>query len=128
MAFVDIDQRRLVVTDETPAVLYRVQTSVARAVGIDAELFVYSVLGQSFQHVASLYDAKKWPATYADAVSRGLDFYRAAAVELTFEDPAEAQAAALDLRRRLGLVVADWNAQPADFPGVTIETIGGSGG
>lgn len=129
MSFIDVDQRRTTSADDpSGAILYRVQTSVTRAVGITADLFVYSVVDQSFQHVATLYDTTRWPVGYDAAVAQNLDFYRLSTVEVTFEEGATAQAAAEDHLRRLRLVVADHDAQPADFPGETIVTIEGDEG
>jgi hypothetical protein len=126
MSFIDVDQKRnIIVDDTTKALLYQVNTSVLRAVGIDSNLFVYDTLHGCFQHVAAVYDLVKFPTSQDVAAASGIDYYRQATVSVTFPTAKIAQAAANDHLRRLQFVVENYDSQPTNFPGETLVTLKG---
>jgi hypothetical protein len=53
-----------------------VTTTVTETLGIAAEIFVFSVVDDSYQHVATVYDMDTYPASKSLAVQDGAHYYR----------------------------------------------------
>jgi hypothetical protein len=107
MSTIEVAQNRFEKLTDDNKILYGVSTIVSRALGIDDNLFVYSVRDDSFQYVATLYDLKKWPVSKEDALDQTFDFYRQNFVNVEFEDEPTADEAAKHHITRLRLVLKD---------------------
>lgn len=89
--------------------IYEVACEVTVTDDISMALFVFSIADEEnddeFDHVATVHDLETYPATRAEAVTNGQDFYRSATVTMQYKLIENAQAFADLVQTRLqGLV------------------------
>lgn len=77
-----LNQVTAIVTPTPPATapIYQVANAITVADGIDAAVFVFKTINQTFDHYAFAADMEQWPNTYDAANTAGLPFYRQSAV------------------------------------------------
>lgn len=106
-----------------PGPLYRTLDTVTAAVGIQTQVFVFLVLDDSFQHVATVDNMLNLPNTKAQAILDGKDAYRLAVVQQDYAILSEAEEFASTLIQRMQLLVIQYDEAVNTFVGTTTGTL-----
>lgn len=88
--------------------VYAVQVEVLTASEIDLEIFTFDVEYSAFVGVSTLFGMLNYPRQRADAVTQGLDFYRAVGVTRTFDDITAAETFVTVTKGRIEKLRRDW--------------------
>lgn len=86
---------------------YRVACQISATEGVSLALFVFDVLHEAYNHIATVYDLEHYPESVGDALSQGVDFYRQADVTRDFTNQHTALDFAKVVRSRLRVLTAD---------------------
>ena len=100
------------------SLMYRVFCQITATEGVSLSLFVFDVLRQSYNHIATVYDLENFPESVGDALSQGVDFYRQQEVTRDFTDQSTALDFAKVTRARLRQLAADLPDALETFTGV----------
>jgi len=110
---IEIHQVRSVV--EGP--LYRVNTSVVHAIGIDRGIFVFRMDTQEFSHVATTWDMENYPDNLAEAQATPFEFYRQTSCVKDYEDAEVATQFAAYTRSRIDWLAKQYAIMQEEFVG-----------
>lgn len=110
---VEIHQKQTIL--EGP--LYKVETEVTYAAGIDRHIFVFDVETQTFAHVARVWDMENLPSNYEDALAEDLDYYRLDACEKSYEAVTDAVEFSTYTRGRIQSLVNAYEIATETFEG-----------
>lgn len=102
---------------------YVVHDVVTATTGIEPEVFVLVTDDDSFNRIATVVDMMNLPATQAEALTNGADYYRVSEVERVFTSLSVADNAAITISERLKLLAVEYDAATNAFVGTTTETI-----
>jgi len=120
---VTLEQTNEIIQDATDGSLtYRVTCKIVATEGLPLTLFVFDVLRQLFNHVATPYDIVTYPASLSDALSQGVDFYRLSETVREFTSLDQAVDFARVTRARLRTLVADTPSTLETFEGTQTYT------
>jgi hypothetical protein len=97
---------------------YRVACQITATEGVSLALFVFDVLHQVYNHIATVYDLEHFPESVGDALSQGVDFYRQQEVTRDFTSQHTALDFAKVTRARLRRLAADLPDALETFTGV----------
>jgi len=106
-----------------PGPLYRVQDTCTAGVGIEKEAFVFAVLDDSFQHVATVDNMLNLPNTKAAAQLANLDYYRDDVVVRDHTSLSLAEDFAATINARLKSLVVQYDVAVNAFVGTTTSTV-----
>ena len=102
---------------------YRTFDTVTASGGIQIQVFVFLVLDDSFQHVATVDNMVNLPNTKAQAILDGKDAYRLAVVQKDYPILKDAEEFAATLIQRMKLLVIEYDAAVNSFVGTTTAVI-----
>jgi len=113
---ITVEQENTVI-EQVDGVLYQVSYKVVASVGIPLALFTYKVEPDGYSHPSTVYDLDAYPENRNDAVTQGLEFYRAPEVVKQYGDIADAIKFAQVTRSRLTALTAALPLTQANFVG-----------
>jgi hypothetical protein len=113
-------QVRSVIGGSTP---YQVVDTVDSSVNIEKEVFLLSVVDDSFVQVASAAQMLNYPVSKVTAIADNKQFYRTATVTLAFASVIAATRSGGDLIDRMQLLVAEYKKLSTTFAGTTVGDI-----
>ena len=103
--------------------LYQVIDTVTATTGIDTNVFILSVVDDSFQYVASVADMYAFPNTKAAAITANQTLYRSAVGTMAFAAISNAVNFAATNVERIEWLVNAYNTATNAFIGTTTATI-----
>lgn len=103
--------------------VYVVEDVVTATTGIDPEVFVFATDDDRFNRIATVDDMFRLPADASQALTAGVDYYRAAEVRREFTSLRDADNAAITIGERLQLLAVEYDAAVNAFVGTTTETL-----
>lgn len=109
MATITLHQKRINDISGT----YIVENTLLNEVGIPKELFALDSTTGIFNHVVNVAEITELPIVDTP----DYDFYRSETINRTFTDVAGAISFAADLKRRVDLLIEEYTAEAALFPG-----------
>lgn len=114
---ITLEQTNTVYIGDDDLPWYRNVSTVVAADGISLALLVFKVADDLYSHPASARDVEVYPATKAEALDLGVDYYRQPAVQRDFSLIADAIEFATHLRTRLNILAQDYESVQDDFVG-----------
>ena len=119
---IEVSQERTV--EEGP--LYRVDTVVDYASGIDRNIFVFNTESQAFEHVATTWDMENLPIGRTEALRVDANYYRLSQATVDYEsETTGTEAASYTLGRIQSLAIA-YETMAESFVGSDSHTYSGS--
>lgn len=114
---ITLEQTNTTYNDQDNQPVYKSENEIIASEGIPLALFVFAVSDDSFSHVATTRDIEAYPASKAEAITAGVDYYRQATASREYDTITSAQAFALQVRTRLQYLSNDYPAAKDAFVG-----------
>lgn len=108
-----VEQQRAVVTGD----LFQTTTTVTESLGIQAQVFVFRTVDETYSHVATVNDMDWWPNSYAEALADDKNFYRLAACVVSFDSVDTANEFAGYTLERIDLLTTAYSTYKLEFEG-----------
>lgn len=106
-----------------PGPSYVVEDVVTATVGIQPQVYVFSVDDDLYNRIATVDDMLTLSTSRADAIAAGDGYYRLSEVTRSFMSLSDADSFAIAITDRLKLLAVDYEAATEAFIGTTTETI-----
>lgn len=103
--------------------LYRVLDTVTASSGIQPEVFVFLVVDDSFEHVATVDNMVNLENTKGAAITAGDDAYRGNVVQRDHESLQDAEEFGITLTERMQALVREYDAAITVFVGSDVAVV-----
>jgi len=103
--------------------LYRVQTTVSYAVGIQPQIFVFNTELNTFSRVSTVYDMNDLVPDRNRALLEARDYYRASACDVSYETVEAAEEFVTYTAGRIQSLVTAYNQATSSFEGTSHEHV-----
>lgn len=114
---ITLEQQNTTYNDDDNLPIYVSENEVIASEGITLALFVFAVIDETFNHVATVRDIETYPESKAQAVNDGVDYYRQTSVTREYNNIVDATAFATHVRARLNFLVQDYPRTVDGFVG-----------